>query len=321
MDVAFSPDSNRFAAMLNIVLSKYGNYEGTAPPSLRIYDARAMGGTAILVDTTIRECKSRHVSPFGVDSSEIRGDGESGQGGALFVGDRSNAELERVHVEECSAEVGGALYAEYGTFSIDGSNIVDSCDGELGAAVHYDVASPYIIHGVGRMAKISATSFSWRNGGYCYAGEEVLNGSVQRPWRSVMVDAKASIDWVCYPGQFAPRLGDFDGRLLEDGAYGFTGCPSECLAGTYGIRTTDQTTPDCDSPCDEGHYCPAGTSTPKPCPLGTHMPTQGGRTSHCACRVGRGPRATARPTTDVLRSVRRRILRGGPQQQVLLAVS
>ena len=198
--------------------------------------------------------------------------GESGEGGALFVGDRSTAELEGVHVEECSAEVGGALYAEYGTFSIEGSNIVDSCDGGLGAAVHYDVASPYVIHGVGRTPRISATNFSWRDPGRCKCSD--CEKEMEDRTATVMVDAKASIDWVCSLGQYAPPLGDFDGHLLEDGAYGFTGCPKECLPGTYGNRT-NLTTSECSDMCDPGHYCPAGTSKPKPCPVGTHMPTAG----------------------------------------------
>ena len=103
----------------------------------------------------------------------------------------------------------------------------------------------------------------------------------------------SAIDWICQLGRYMPPLGVFPG--------GFSGCLHLCPLAFYGnspnltaptgdrgcqrtchAQTTQTPFPHqrrlalLDAACMLGHYCPSpGTSSPLPCPVGTHMPAAG----------------------------------------------
>lgn len=55
----------------------------------------------------------------------------------------------------------------------------------------------------------------------------------------------------------------------------FTDCAFACPPGTFG-NAPNLTDAGCSGACPVGHYCPARTAHPIPCPVGTYLNTEGG---------------------------------------------
>lgn len=83
---------------------------------------------------------------------------------------------------------------------------------------------------------------------------------------SVTITSFAEGIWTCEPGKYMPRKVN----ALVD----FVGCAYDCSAGYYG-ETADETHYTCSGVCHVGHYCPLASSSPIPCPEGTHLPAIG----------------------------------------------
>ena len=57
----------------------------------------------------------------------------------------------------------------------------------------------------------------------------------------------------------------------------FTGC-YPCSAGYFGTAP-NHTSPVCEAACWPGHFCPEGSTEPRPCPTGTYLPAPGAATN------------------------------------------
>ena len=77
----------------------------------------------------------------------------------------------------------------------------------------------------------------------------------------------------------------------------FTGCLDTCPPGTYG-NTSYLTSLECSGLCPPGHYCPAGTFDPIPCPVGRYLEFAGGSSLNSCIRCSPGTFNPAQARTD-----------------------
>ena len=74
-----------------------------------------------------------------------------------------------------------------------------------------------------------------------------------------------TIYWVCQPGYYQQHSGS---QGQTEATADFTDCSNyPCEAGFYG-DAPDYSLLTCEGPCPTGYYCPAGATTPTPCPAG-----------------------------------------------------
>ena len=123
------------------------------------------------------------------------------------------------------------------------------------------------------------------------AGGEICDGIVkERCPRGHYCDNPAGRPTKCPVGTYNPDLGGnalgscltcpagtycsigmtYDGDLCTAGYFCDGGDRTQCAAGTYSEREGNSVSTDCKS-CTKGHFCPAGSSSPLPCPPGTYQ--------------------------------------------------
>jgi len=165
------------------------------------------------------------------DSSFIRNDASSGEGGALFFSASAPATLSRVSFIDNSANtLGGAIScAETTALRVEQSSFAQNSAGTAGSALNF------------------------LSGG---ASSSIFNCSFLDHSSSVpLVRADSPLQWVCQPGHWPPPT---TGDLPQSD---FVGCPNHCDAGFYGPLANMSGAADC-TPCTQ---CPSGVSSHREC--------------------------------------------------------